>query len=203
MRKRIVIIVGVLIVLGLIFYMIKGSDMEIEVARVERGPVSEFISEDGKTRLSRKYTINMPVEGRLLRMGLEVDDYVEKGRVVAGIDPYQMRQKLAGLKAQLDEIAAQIIGVDQAKPKPEDIEAARLRVDASRLRLENAPSGRKRPAGYRHEKRGPAPRGDHPGESLTCFKFRASRASFNLYLITRASMSAIWRLVKASVKSHC
>ncbi|MBN2372439.1 efflux RND transporter periplasmic adaptor subunit [bacterium] len=138
MRKRIIIVACICVVFGLIFYMFKGSGMEIEVARVDRGYVSKFISEDGKTRLSKTYTFNMPVDGRLLRIDLDVGDYVEKGQVVARIDPYQMRQELAGLKAQLDEISALIIGVDQAKPKPEDIEAARLRVEASRLRLENA-----------------------------------------------------------------
>ncbi len=135
-KKRFLIGIIVICVVILVFYFITRSIPEVEVAMVKRGTVLETIAEDGKTRLARKFIISMPIEGCLFRMDLEVGDNVEKGQVLAKIDDYELVQKINGLKAQLDEISAQIVGVDKAKPKPEEIKTAQLQMEASRLGLE-------------------------------------------------------------------
>lgn len=138
MKKKFIVGIIVCSAICLIIYLMTRSSLELEVARAGRGSVSEFIAEDSKTRLAQKYTIGMPIEGRVLRIDLEVGDHVEKDQIVARIDPYSIMQRLEGLKAELKEISARITGVDEAKPKSEDIDAARLRVEVSKLKLENA-----------------------------------------------------------------
>jgi HlyD family secretion protein len=100
---------------------------EVEVVPVARQTVIAYVEEDGKTRLPSRYTIDMPVTGTLERIALEVGDAVEKGQVVARIDPFEIQQEIERVRAEIAASRAQIAGVDVNKPKPQDIEASRAR----------------------------------------------------------------------------
>ena len=129
MKKRYLIIGAiVLAVLAGAFVAFRGPSVAIAVARPQRLDVRAYVAEDAKTRLAYEYIVDMPVSGTLNRIKLEVGDYVEKGQVIAEVDPYDLQQRLQQVEAQIKQRKAQILGVDVAKPKPEDIESAKLRV---------------------------------------------------------------------------
>ena len=100
--------------------------------------VREFVSEDGKTRLDQEYVVAMPINGRLLRLRLEEGERVTSGQIVARVDDFDLRQQLDKLRSQVDEIRFLIESVDIAKPKPEDIESARLKAAEAQLQAQSA-----------------------------------------------------------------
>ncbi|MDO4904128.1 MAG: HlyD family efflux transporter periplasmic adaptor subunit [Lautropia sp.] len=57
------------------------------VVRVERAPLTQTVSEEGKTRLKHRYRLSAPVTGNLRRIAVQPGDRVEAGQVLAHIDP--------------------------------------------------------------------------------------------------------------------
>src|SRR5215203_3667525 len=62
--------------------------MEIDVAKVERGPMQVTIDEEGETRVRERFVVSAPVMGRVERIELEPGDSVVRGKtVVARLTP--------------------------------------------------------------------------------------------------------------------
>ena len=61
--------------------------VEVETARVMRGPFMQTVDEDGKTRVRDRFVISSPLAGTLARISLDEGDVVAKGSVVATIYP--------------------------------------------------------------------------------------------------------------------
>lgn len=85
--KRVVI--GVLVVGGVLAL---GSSMaekpvEVDLARVERGPLVVTVDEDGRARVRDRYVVSAPASGHLARIELEPGDPVEPGTVLARMVP--------------------------------------------------------------------------------------------------------------------
>jgi HlyD family secretion protein len=135
MKRAIVWGVIGLAVAGLVVYAVRPRPVPVESAAVTRGVMTVALTEEAKTRLDRTYVVSMPVAGRLFRVHLIEGDQVDSGAVVARIDTFDRAERLKTLEAQVREIEAQMLGVDKAKPKPEDFAAAELAVAESRLRL--------------------------------------------------------------------
>lgn len=127
-KKYLIIGVVVLAVLAGAFVALRGPAVAVVTAHPQRTDVRAYVAEDAKTRLNYEYIVDMPVSGTLRRIQLEEGDYVEKGQVIAEVDPYDLTQRAQQVEAQIKQRKAQILGVDVAKPKPEDIESAKLRV---------------------------------------------------------------------------
>jgi HlyD family secretion protein len=56
--------------------------IEVDLARVRRGPLQVTIDEEGQTRVRQRFVVSAPVAGRLARVDLEPGDRVERGRTV-------------------------------------------------------------------------------------------------------------------------
>ena len=136
--KRILSWIAVVVVALLIVYAAWPRPVEVEVARCTRGTISAFVLEEAETRLDDEYVITMPVHGRLLRVDFKEGTVIEKGSVVARVDTFERKERLKRLGARVREIQALIVGVDKAKPKPEDIRAAELAVEEAKLRHDAA-----------------------------------------------------------------
>jgi len=117
---------------------IKTRPVILKTCRPTVGAVRAFVSEDGKTRLDEEYIVTMPINGRVRRIELKEGNPVTSGDVVARIDDFELRQRLYKLRSQIEESRLLIQGVDIAKPKPEDIESARLKVSEAQFQLESA-----------------------------------------------------------------
>ncbi len=137
--KRIALIAAAVVVVGIgAVVALRGPGVAVQVTRPQTMTVREYVAEDAKTRLADEYIVDMPVTGTVLRIDLDEGDDVEKGQVVAQVDPYDLRQNLLRVEAQIAQRQAQMLGVDVAKPKPEDIESAKLRVGEMQNALEIA-----------------------------------------------------------------
>jgi len=116
---------------------LKTRPVLLGICRPTVGAVAAYVAEDGKTRLDEEYTVTMPIAGRVRRIELEEGNGVTSGDVVARIDDFELRRQLDKLRAQVEETRKLIEGVDIAKPKPEDLESARLKVAEARFQLDS------------------------------------------------------------------
>jgi len=138
MRRVVFWIAAVLVVAAVVVYALWPRPLSVEAERCTRGPIQVFVSEEAKTRLDELYTVAMPVAGRLLRTDLQEGQVVQKGSVIARVDTFERQEQLRMSEARVAEIRALIIGVDKAKPKPEEIRAAEIGVERARKETEVA-----------------------------------------------------------------
>lgn len=61
--------------------------VDVEVARVSRGPLVVTVDEDGRTRVIDRYLISAPISGNLGRIVLDAGDAIEAGEVLARLVP--------------------------------------------------------------------------------------------------------------------
>lgn len=138
MKRRVLYIVVGAIVVAAVAWSFRSQPVVVPFTQPEVRTVREFIAEDAETRLADRYTIDMPVNGTVQRIALEVGDTVEKGQVVAQVDPYDLQRRIDEVEARIAQARAQASGVDVQKPKPEQIESARIHVEEMQDTLEVA-----------------------------------------------------------------
>lgn len=114
------------------FLALREPPVPVEMAKAATQTVREYIAEDGTTCLAEEYVIDMPISGTLQRIALEEGDRVEQGQCLARVDPFMLEQQINGAEALAAQARAQIVGVDVAKPKPEDLESAEVQVEELR-----------------------------------------------------------------------
>jgi HlyD family secretion protein len=114
-----------------VLWILWPAPVAVDVAAVVRGPVRAFVEEEGETRVLDRFVVAAPVAGRLLRVRLDEGDRVEEGAVVATIDPLQAGSRVEEAEASLRALHRRIEGVDRKRPKPEELERARLRDKAA------------------------------------------------------------------------
>ena len=107
----------VLVVAAIAAVAIWPEATEVDVARVERGPMRVTIDEEGETRVVERFVVSAPVAGRLQRIALEPGDRVVRDQTVVArrvplpaplIDP-RTRTELAAA------VAAASAAVEQAR----------------------------------------------------------------------------------------
>jgi len=77
--------------------------IDVDVARVTRGPLEVSIAEDGVTRIRERYEVAAPVAGRLLRVDVHPGDLVSPGSPLMRIEPVPLDPKQeAQLAARLE-----------------------------------------------------------------------------------------------------
>ncbi len=81
------ILVIIAIVLALIAWGFWPRAELAETGSVERRPLAVTVEEEGRTRVRDRYVLSAPVAGYLRRIDLEVGDAVERGDVLATLDP--------------------------------------------------------------------------------------------------------------------
>jgi HlyD family secretion protein len=107
--------------------------IEVDVARVVRGPLEVSIAEDGMTRIRERYEVASPVAGRLLRVEVHAGDEVRPDTPLARIEPVPLDPKQeAQLTARL-EAAQRSAGEAQALLRRARDAAQRARTEATRI----------------------------------------------------------------------
>jgi len=79
------------------------NPVEVDIARVSRGPLEVSIAEDGVTRVRERYEVAAPVAGRLLRVEVHAGDLVSPDSPLMHIEPVPLDPKQeAQLTARLE-----------------------------------------------------------------------------------------------------
>jgi HlyD family secretion protein len=88
LRRRLLQLAVGLLAAGLLAYSFWPRPMEVDAARVVRGPLRVTVDKDGKTRIKERYVVSAPLAGRLQRISLRPGDRVLAGTtVLAVIEP--------------------------------------------------------------------------------------------------------------------
>ena len=135
MLRKIALTIIALVILGGIAYSFMPQPVVVEIGPVERRVVREYVSEEAKTRLADEYTLDMPVNGTLERIKLEIGDLVKAGGVIARVDAFELEQRIAGVESLIAQTDAYILGSDVQKPKEEDLASADVRVQENEDRI--------------------------------------------------------------------
>lgn len=124
--------VGTLVVAAAAWALVP-EPIEVDVARVVRGPLEVSIAEDGMTRIRERYEVAAPVAGRLLRVEVHAGDEVRPDTPLVRIEPLPLDPKQeAQLTARL-EAAQRSAREAQALLRRAGDAAQRARTEAARI----------------------------------------------------------------------
>jgi HlyD family secretion protein len=87
-RKLFIISIIVIIILAIIYGFLP-KPPQVDLVSVTRGPLQITIEEEGRTRLKERFTVSAPTAGYLRRINAKVGDPVQKGQIVADLEPLQ------------------------------------------------------------------------------------------------------------------
>jgi HlyD family secretion protein len=85
--NAIVLIIVASAVVVLLTLWLRPTPARVDVAKVTRGSLRVTVDGEGKTRVRDRYVVATPVGGQLRRITLKRGDEVERGQVIAQIDP--------------------------------------------------------------------------------------------------------------------
>jgi HlyD family secretion protein len=127
------LIAAVLIVAGILAVALWPEAIEVDVVRVERGPMQVTIDEEGETRVRERFVVSAPVSGRLQRIELEPGDTVVRGktlvaRLIPAAPPLLDPRASAELAAAVEAARA---AVGEARAERERAAAALTRAQSS------------------------------------------------------------------------
>ncbi|MBN1902919.1 HlyD family efflux transporter periplasmic adaptor subunit [Candidatus Sumerlaeota bacterium] len=125
---------------------------EVETAKPIIGEIRESFSEPAKTRLSRTWTVAMPIAGRISRIALEPGDRMNSGEKIADFDLVPFRHSVQEAEAAIRELQGQIAvneydKLEQTALKEiqaaiqaaqEALKAADAQIDSEKARAERA-----------------------------------------------------------------
>jgi HlyD family secretion protein len=131
-RKRIVVAAIVVVVLAGLAFILRSKPVPVETVRAQRGVLQVTVDEEGETRVRERFLVAAPVSGRLQRITLDPGDVVQRGVVVARMNPLPLDPRsLIGAQARLEAAEAAKreadAGVERARAGAEQAER-----DASR-----------------------------------------------------------------------
>ncbi|UUO06287.1 HlyD family efflux transporter periplasmic adaptor subunit [Blastopirellula sp. J2-11] len=151
-NKWSITVVVILAIIGGWLALGQSSGVPVETIRPLRGPIAQYVDEQGKTRLPRTYEITMPLAGRIEAIALEPGDPVKKGETVARLVQSDLQNELDQAKAAVERLTASI--AENADTTVEDtsktqashfvesmkstVEAAKSRMVAGKSRLDYA-----------------------------------------------------------------
>ena len=130
------LIAAVAVVAAIVAAAMWPESVEVDFARVSRGPLQVTVDEDGETRVRDRFVVSAPVGGRLQRIELEPGDRVARGKTIVArlapaaaplLDPRTRSELGAGVEAAR-------AAVGQARAEQDRAAAALARARATLMR---------------------------------------------------------------------
>jgi len=85
------------------------SPPQYVVGRVERGPLTVFVSATGSLSAVTTVAVGSQVSGQLKTIHVDFNSRVQKGQLIAELDPDTFEAKVGQAKAQLDQASATVL----------------------------------------------------------------------------------------------
>jgi HlyD family secretion protein len=141
--SKLFVLLIVALVAGGLGYAFWPEPAEVDLAKVERGPLQVTVDEDGKTRIREKYVVSAPLVGRLLRINMEAGDPVVAGKtLLATIEPRDPDLLDARTVAQAEaRVKAAEASLKKMEPMFEEVRAAQAFAEAELTRARKAAAG--------------------------------------------------------------
>jgi HlyD family secretion protein len=104
-RKRLTVAGLAVLALAGVMFAFRPSPQLVDVVSVARGPLLVTVDQEGVSRVRDRYVVTAPVAGQLHRIALEQGDSVQRGQVVALLDPLPLDSRARQLaSARLDAV---------------------------------------------------------------------------------------------------
>jgi HlyD family secretion protein len=136
-------LIGAALVAGLAVVALRPRAVEVDVARVERGPLAVTLDDQGRTRVRQRFVVASPVAARLLRVELEPGDAVRRGETLLArllpTDPAPLDQRTRAESLQALEAARAALG--RATAEVRRAEAATTLANAQLARVRELAGG--------------------------------------------------------------
>jgi HlyD family secretion protein len=124
-RKKVVIAVGVLVVLGALAFVnlkyARSNAVSVTAEKVEKRDLEAIVSASGKIQPKRSVNISADTMGRVVNLAINEGDVVTKGQFLLQIDPRNLRSavdrgeaSLAAARSQLGQMRASVQGAQVA-----------------------------------------------------------------------------------------
>ncbi|MGC2196701.1 MAG: efflux RND transporter periplasmic adaptor subunit [Terriglobales bacterium] len=187
MKKRshfVAILVGA-IVIALIAWAFVPKPIKVEKGRVQRGSLSVTVDEEAETRVHDRFEVAAPVTGRLQRIELHAADSVERGQILAQIEPLPLDPR---------ERAELVARVESTQASQREAEAI-----VERIRTENEQARRNRERASKLAATGVISREElelaetaatNSSNALEAAKFRARSAAYEVQ-VAKAGLIAL------------
>ncbi|NEQ47301.1 MAG: HlyD family efflux transporter periplasmic adaptor subunit [Leptolyngbya sp. SIOISBB] len=125
-------------VVGLGVLVLRPSPKRVDLVTVEPSDLQLTVDAEGETRVRDRFIVSAPVDGRLTRIDLEAGDTVTGNQVVARIDPLPLTSQVQQSQARLNELQAQIAGVETLRPKDDALQQASSRIAVAQAEKQQA-----------------------------------------------------------------
>jgi len=120
------------------YLVAKSRPVQVETARVARGPVEQYVTEEATTRLHAARAVTALTFGIAARIELEEGDQVKAGQLITTIRDTQLQALLQRAQAQVRETQGYLEGTTAPLPEKSEIEAAQKRAESAALAVEVA-----------------------------------------------------------------
>ncbi|MEM1293613.1 MAG: HlyD family efflux transporter periplasmic adaptor subunit [Cyanobacteria bacterium P01_H01_bin.162] len=125
-------------IVGLGVFGLHPSPKRVDLVTVEPSDLQLTVDAEGETRVRDRFIVSAPVDGRLTRIDLEAGDTVTGNQVVARIDPLPLTSQVQQSQARLNELRAQIAGVETLRPKDDALQQATSRIAVTQAEKQQA-----------------------------------------------------------------
>ncbi|MGD1867496.1 MAG: efflux RND transporter periplasmic adaptor subunit [Phormidesmis sp.] len=125
----------------LVVLAFRPAPIAVDVGQVTQGPIQVTIDAEGKTQVQERYVVAAPVAGRLQRIALEAGDTVESGKLIAQLDPLPLNTQVRSAQARLQQLRAELTGVETQRPKSQEMRQAEARLRAAEAEQQSANAG--------------------------------------------------------------
>ena len=137
--KRLIWIVGGLVILTGFSLLFLPGPIPVEVAKVNIGPLQVTVDEDGETRAHDRFVVSAPVAGRIARIELHEGDPVARDQVVAELWPLPLSARER--EEQLARISAAEAQLREASERVRQARASHEQARREQTRMEKLAAG--------------------------------------------------------------
>lgn len=116
-RRRIALSLIAAVVAWGLFTGFRPQPVEVDLGAVHRAPLRVTIEQEGRTRVAERYIVTAPVNGYARRISLEVGDAVERGAMLAELEPVRAEvldvRRRAEAEARIAAAASNVSAAEQ------------------------------------------------------------------------------------------
>jgi len=114
-RKRLLLLLAAGVLIALIIVVLLPEPLEVEAAKVQRGPMQVTVDDQGETRSHDRFVVTAPVAGRLMQIEPHAGDRVVENQVLAQIAPLPLTSR------EYDEITARVASAEALQREAEQL----------------------------------------------------------------------------------
>lgn len=132
-----VLIALILVVIGFAVYNSKSSGVEVDVLRVPKGGISQYLEDSAQVLAVENQTVYIEGTGKVTKINVNLGDAVKQGDLLLSLEKTDLELQLRDAEAKVEASRAQLKGTELIN-YANKIEQAKTRVDQTKVALDTA-----------------------------------------------------------------